>query len=365
MPKFSPNNCISHGREDVDEFVAGHLCNAENVLFIGTVGIETSSLHYPNELKGAANVRFAFFVEHRPNTGTTLQILGERHKKWLESNLPESRLTFADVQVMADDGATVAGRNAVSAAARWYDQNYSDIVVDCSGMSRGVCFPVLLQAVKFGEQIGANVHLLVASFDHRSVTIKSESNDRADWMHGFQGEMGLDRSSDALTLWIPQLSRDSLPQTNVMSAFLSQRSVAEVCPIIPFPSIDPRRGDELLYEFREAFQGDGWSERTNVIYAHESDPMDVFRSIVRMEDVRREVFAATGKQAVTVLSPSGWRLGSLGMVLAAIALELPLLYVETIGYTTDSPPPPEREISQPQRRWHIWIAGAPYATMSN
>lgn len=104
---------------------------------------------------------------------------------------------------------------------------------------------------------------------------------------------------------------------------LSDRSV---------PSKNARRGDALLFEFERDFHGDWDCSHLNVIYAHESNPMDVFNSICKMVAAREEVFTATEQKAITVLSPCGWRIGSLGMLLAAIDLELPMLYVEAISY---------------------------------
>jgi hypothetical protein len=365
MPRFDTNNCVSHGAEDVDEFIAHHLGQASRVLFIGTVGIEPSSLYFPSRMAGAGNADFRFLIEQRAITSPTVHELGLRHRKWLTEHLPAGVCTFHDVEVISKDGATVAGRNAVSIAAAWHDAKYSDIVVDGSGMSRGICFPLLRQAMEIGDRFGANVHMLVASNNHRTIRLKSESNDRPDWIHGFQGRMELDSMSEALTLWIPQLAHGSVAQLDVMYRHLTALGVAlaEICPIVPFPSEDPRRGDELLFECREALRGDIGNERLNVIYAHEADPMDVFHSIARLESTRREVFSATKKQAVSVLSPSGWRLGSVGMVLAAIALDLPLLYVETIGYTTDSPLPAPVETPSADRKWHLWVAGSPYAVL--
>ena len=364
MAKYSESNCVSHGHADVDEFVAQHLMNAQRVLFIGTVGIEQSSLHFANELRAAKHVEFRFLIERRTDSDAVLAALGQRHRKWLEDNLPTGTCHFAEVEIIAPDGATVAGRKAVDAAKSWYAEPYTDIVIDSSGMSRGVCFPLLRQAMLMGEKWGANVHLLMASNDRRSVALVGQPNDRADWMHGFRENMGLDGTEATLTLWMPQLSRDSLSQMKIMYAHLQQSGqLAEVCPIVPFPATDPRLGDELLFEHRDAFQGNVGSASLSVIYAHESDPMDVFRSVVRIESVRRELFAAMGTMAVSVLSPSGWRLGSLGMVLAAMTMNLPLLYVETIGYTTDSPLPPDAVVPTADMRWHIWIAGTPYAVL--
>lgn len=366
MATFSQTYCVSHGHDDVDEFVNGHLLTAKRVLFIGTVGIEHTSVYFPYALRNAANVDFRFLVENRIGTDLVIKALGDRHRAWLEKNLPATKCGFADVEIISNDGATVAGRNAVKTTLAWFNAQYSDIVVDSSGMSRGVCFPLLLQAISAGEKTGANVHLLMASNDDPTVKLVVQSNDRADWMHGFQENMDLDGTDSVVALWMPQLSEDSRRQAEVMYQRLTTSCrVAEVCPIVPFPARDPRRGDMLLFEYVDVFKSDMGGAGLSVVYAHEADPMDVFHSIIRTESARREVFAATNCQAVTVLSPSGWRLGSLGMVLAAITMKLPLLYVEAISYTSASDMPEEVDVPKADRKWHIWITGTPYATQQS
>jgi hypothetical protein len=137
-------------------------------------------------------------------------------------------------------------------------------------------------------------------------------------------------------------------------------SVAEVCPIIPFPSQNPRRGDNILFEYKDALIEEWDSGLLNIIYAHESNPLDVYRSVSTLHKIRKEVFSETEETPVTILSPAGWRIGSLGMLLAAIDLELPILYVETIGYTTNSIVPSEVTLPNPNHIWHIWLTGAVY-----
>lgn len=100
----------------------------------------------------------------------------------------------------------------------------------------------------------------------------------------------------------------------------------------------------------------------NIIYAHESDPIDSYRSIHRMHAARELVFSGSGggKKAVTILSPAGWRIGSLGMLLAAIELSLPVLYVEAVGYNANGSVPSTVEITEPNCLWHIWLVGSVY-----
>ncbi|TSD69992.1 hypothetical protein FFI39_002560 [Janthinobacterium sp. KBS0711] len=357
MNRFSSKYCINNRGEDAVQFVSDHVANSDSVLFIGTVGIQGSSLYFAHLLAKAKNVTFKFITECRPAVSPDLENLGSLHKAELERMLPNGKLEFIDVEIISGDGATVAGRNATKAAQPWLSQQYKDIVIDATGMSRGTCFPIVRQAMELHKESTTNIHLLMASSDQPAVKLKSESNSHADWMHGFQEDMETYIMRDALTLWVPQLTEDSLPSMNSM--FSALMPLAEVCPIVPFPSARPRRGDELLLEYFDAFESQWDATAQNVIYAHEADPMDVFRSISRMHDARLKVFPDKS-QSVTVLSPAGWRLGSLGMLLAAIDLSLPVLYVETIGYTTDSKIPESVTIPAPSKLWHVWLAGVAY-----
>ncbi|GJH22672.1 hypothetical protein CBA19CS22_39040 [Caballeronia novacaledonica] len=363
MNRFSTTTCYSQRDDDVLSFLEGHLKSAQRVLYIGTVGIDTSSLYFATHLAKFANIDFRFIVERRRDSSRTLNEVGARHRSYLEAHIPSGQLEFTDVNIVADDGATIGGRGAARVANQWYSTGYTDIVIDASGMSRGICFPLVKQAIERSAGPNANVHVLMAMSHQPVIKLHSEANDRAEWMHGFQGTMGLDVSADTLKLWIPQLAENSRPQMNTMFQQLSASSpIAEVCPIVPFPSLRPRRGDDLLFEFEALFLGDWESSHLNVIYAHESDPMDVFHSIARMEASRKEVFRAADQLATTILSPNGWRMGSLGMLLAAIELDLPMLYVETIGYTTESTPPDGLNVNLPDHLWHVWLAGVPYET---
>ncbi len=90
--------------------------------------------------------------------------------------------------------------------------------------------------------------------------------------------------------------------------------------------------------------------------------MDVFRTISRLHQVRERVFGQDGRKTVSILSPSGWRVGSVGMLLAAIEHDLPMLYVETVGYSSSSAIPQVVEAPEPDVAWHLWLAGTPYLT---
>ena len=360
MNRFSANRCITHSQGDAREFVE-YLRSTGPVLFIGAVGLDQSSLYFPSLFAESKQVDFKFIIEERSAVPSAVATLGDNHRAYLDG-MVSGGADFHGVGVIARDGATTGGRNTTSAAMPWFaTKKYADVVIDVTGMSRGVCFPLVKFTCDLGQKMGFNVHVLVAVHDTPSIELSSEANDRADWMHGFQGSVESDRTNDDLKLWVPQLTPGIFNQMSLMHGSI-QPTVAEICPIIPFPSKEPRRGDDLIAEYAELLLERWESSLLNIMYAHETNPIDSYRSIHRMHSTREMVFSGDGgnKKAVTILSPAGWRIGSLGMLLAAIELSLPVLYVETVGYNVKGSIPTVVHIPEPRNLWHIWLVGSVY-----
>jgi hypothetical protein len=94
----------------------------------------------------------------------------------------------------------------------------------------------------------------------------------------------------------------------------------------------------------------------NIIYASEDDPLDLYRTILRMEDPRREVFSETGG-SLLVLSPMGSKVMALGALLAALERNLPVAHLEPIGYELDTS---IATANLEPKMVHVWLEGDIY-----
>ncbi|MDO8371178.1 MAG: hypothetical protein Q7K57_00790 [Burkholderiaceae bacterium] len=336
--------------DDVAEFIGHYFPTGGPTLFIGNIGFGPDVLYFPLLLRGNANTDFRFMVEQRASVPAPIDAMAAIRQGELAQALGES-MKIAQVPIIADDGAPVAGRNACAQIHRWLqEKQYTDVVVDATGMSRGTCFPIAKQLREFSSQSGVRVHLLIADSAALIATVRSVSSDRADWMHGFHGEVETDDSATALKLWVVQLAERH--GGTMQTLFKELGTPSEVCPIIPFPSENPRRGDDLLFELRSNWL-DEWGETPlSLIHAHESDPMDVYRSIVGLHNARLEALEGAGLPSLTILSPIGRRLPGIGMLLAALDYELPMFYLETVGYEL-SGELPKSTAGTPAHRWHF------------
>jgi hypothetical protein len=106
--------------------------------------------------------------------------------------------------------------------------------------------------------------------------------------------------------------------------------------VLPSPSRDPRRGDNLVAGYHNLLF-DAWRvEPRNFIYGSERNPFEVYRQITRVVNAYRESFRPIG-EARFVLSALSSKLLSVGALLAAYdfkshQFEVAIAHVDCHGY---------------------------------
>ena len=340
---------------DCAQFFNDYITADRKVLCIATLGFNDICLNFPQALAGFPQVDFLLLIEDRPEVSEILRTAAARNQEVLLKALAHRKVVFETVEIVAsDDTANVAGRRAAQACRKALQENYTDVFIDASSMSRGVCFPVVKYVFEQSKRPGhPSAHVMTAGRNRSTIKAQSTSSDSPQFVHGFQGVMDTHQMDKAIKLWIPQLSENA---GTSLSRIQSKLAPDETCPILPFPSWDPRRSDRLLKEFQGPFLDDWNVNLLDVIYAHESNPMDVCATIMRIHRSRTEALSASCKvPSVTVLSPSGSRIGSVGMLLAALEQDLPIMYEESIGYHSSMFSVPELSQAPPEHLWHIWL----------
>ncbi|MDA1016188.1 MAG: hypothetical protein O3A00_17245 [Planctomycetota bacterium] len=178
-------------------------------------------------------------------------------------------------------------------------------------------------------------------------------------MFGFKGKFGLDSSRDVAKLWLPQLGLG----TNIRSVLQRAHNFVgpdAVCPIIPIAPSYPRLGDDLVWEFSDEFENAWNVDARDLVYAHDSYPLDLCRTILRIHRIRQEVFRDVGG-SMTVLSPFGRKMLAIGALLAAIEGDFPVIREEAAGYELNSEQIDEASTDPEQARMvHLWLHGEAY-----
>ena len=239
----------------------------------------------------------------------------------------------------------------------WLTQ-FTDVIVDITAFPTSISFPLLHILLKISDdrQHGKtgtfNLHCIVcenAGIDER---ITSEGGDVADFIEPFGSRQRLTSEADPITIWAPALGeRESAALEKIYTAL----GPAEVIPFLPSPSRNPRRGDELISEYRSLLFGTWNVNPRGFVYVDERDPFDIYRQIVGLTKDYSKSLKLIGN-ANTIVSAHSSKLLSLGVLLAASERNLAVAHVEPTGYGPGdiSDDPEANEL------FEVWLTGEAY-----
>lgn len=241
----------------------------------------------------------------------------------------------------------------------WLTQ-FTDVIVDVSAFPTSVSFPLLALLIAISEDqyksrsSTFNLHCIVCENAEVDRRILSEGGDVAEYIEPFRGRHNLAGVSDPITLWAPVLGER---QSAALEKIYSTLGPVEVKPFLPSPSLQPRRGDEIVSEYRSLLFGSWGVDPRAFIYADERDPYDIYRQIVGLSND----YACSLKQlgdAYTILSAHSSKLLSLGVLLAAVECNLAVIHVEPTGYD----PPEDLSGLEANELFEVWLTGEAYET---
>ncbi|WP_375550745.1 hypothetical protein [Rhodophyticola porphyridii] len=349
------DQCIAHFGQEVAEFAEDYFAeDHRKILLIAGAGFDPRSTLVAQCLVDAGTTLTAVLIkEIRPKPRQNLRQLAEGNKSDLENLLHNSKVI--EIEIFGTDNAVVGGRNAVKALHDLNYDDFTDVVVDISALSIGTSFPAIRYLT---ERIDAglkprNLHIFVTHNPSLDAAIAHIPSDAPGYIHGFRGGTSLDSSSKAAKLWLPQLVPGRRPALNALHSYVEPH---DTCPIVPFPAANPRQVDILAEEYIVELE-DAWEVDTrNLVYADESNPLDLYRTILSLHELRQRVFENIGG-SLMVLSPLGSKIMAIGALLAAMERNLPVAYLEAIGYDMVVGP---LQGNAEQELVHLWLEGDAY-----
>lgn len=242
---------------------------------------------------------------------------------------------------------------------------YSDIVVDISALPRTLYIPLLAKLLflvdnwKAGSQ-APNLHVVVAENPQLDHSIVSQGlDDDATYIHGFESGVALEATAHVPSVWMPILGEG---KTAYFERIYDLLDPQEIAPILPFPSQNPRRSDDLILEYRNVLFERLRIEPRNLIYAPEQNPFGVYRQINLAVNHYAEALNPLGGCKI-VLSILSSKLTSLGALLSAYELKqgdqsVGIAHVQAVGYVLGQ----VEEIEGEEDLVEVWLAGEAYAT---
>lgn len=247
-------------------------------------------------------------------------------------------LTTKDIAIWSEDRRRIGSRSAAYLFDKEADfSGYNDIIVDISALPRGLYFPIIAKILHLVDRMqGAkpDLHVFVAENPGIDSLIRDEGIDEAaEYVHGFGGGLAMEARGPDPKVWIPLLGEAQAAQLERIHELVTPD---EICPVMPFPSLNPRRPDDLLLEYRELLFDRLFVEPGNFIYASERNPFDVYRQVRRAIFQYRSALAPLGK-CKAVISAQSTKLLSVGALLVAyelkqLKMDVAIANIESQGY---------------------------------
>lgn len=345
--------CIVHCGDEADRFIEQYFAQTDrNILLVAGAGFDPRSCIVSMRLsKVSTNLRALFIRENRPHPQRNLLDLAEENIKTLLGVLVNSPVE--PVEIFGSDNAVIGGRNVIAVLRQQSLKDVTDVIVDASALSAGISFPIIRDFLVRPGQRAENLHLFVVHAPHIDAGIRSVDSDAPNYVHGFRGRFTPSDTDDMARLWLPQLAAGRRAALERLHSFIEPH---DTCLVLPFPATNPRIGDALVEEYLMNDEPPWLIDARNIVYADEGDPLDLYRTILTLDDRRKPVFAETGGSRL-VLSPLGSKVMALGALMAALERDLPVAYLESIGYELESSVP--KEIDEPSLI-HLWLEGDVY-----
>jgi hypothetical protein len=352
-------------------FWEAHLAErSRSILFVLGKGFDPRACLALQLISGLAGSAFVemLALEFDEGEGSPSQNLKDKAiANWarMQALVPgKARSTTHTVPFRTSDGRRVGARNAANV---FTDEGrlspFSDIVIDVSAMPRSVYFPLIARLLYFHDQLklarqkAPNIHVVVAEDPELDCKIREEGVDEtASFLHPFEGEFNREATGQQPKVWIPVLGEGRTTQFDRIYDLVKPD---EVCPVLPSPSRNPRRGDDIVMEYRDLLFDQLRIDPRNIIYSSEYNPFEVYRQIRKAALQYHDVLDLIGGCKVA-LSALCSKLMSLGILLVgyelktANSLQIGIAHIECQGYDMpDSLAPSPEPVG-------LWLAGECY-----
>lgn len=243
-------------------------------------------------------------------------------------------------------------------------EQFTDIIIDISALPRGVYFSLVGKFLTFIDNYAKdkkpNLFVVVSENADIDSKIKEKGIDEdVGYLHGFGGTLELTSESEEPVIWFPILGEDKVEHLDKAYTHIRPN---EICPVLPFPSKNPRRSDALIKDYYQLLFDRLNIESQNIMYVPEQNP---FEAYIRLTNAIRNynisLQALDGCKAV--ISTFSSKLLSIGSLLTAYELideiGVGVLNVDSQGYDIDSFDD-LRSMKENSELFVIWLIGDAY-----
>lgn len=393
---FRWKNYVLFNNETIHELWNSSYCrNGRKVLYILGAGFDVRmntgvtallercpNIHITCMVVGA---QAASGLSHNAHAAGTAQNLAELYGLLPATNIIQRTIALYAAEANYAERQYIGDKSSIThIITGWPDiQDYQDIYLDISSLSRGVYISLAGKILSMldsttGPASRPNFFILATENAVIDALIKEEGLvGRPQFLQGFSLSFSAFENSKPL-LWLPILGEHKQTHLeNTYEELVSKTQKMEIFPVLPFPSRDPRRSDNLFEQHHQLLFDALTIDFKDVIYVHEQNPYEAYLSLARTIVRFNQSMQLLGGCRVAI-SPFSSKLLSVGAMLLSYelhkfrpgvpALKDRAIEVGIITTISESYLAPARQelLAQHQHSevFVTWVAGEPYSPLS-
>ena len=320
---------IMFNDEAINNFWKGHFSNKEHkLLFVLGKGFDVRM-----------NIALSRLIHNCPNLNINCLIIefdegksssSHKYQKFVDENMLEFNQLINEKDLISKKiniwsktgkGRRVVGDKKASDIFKSYVdiEEYSDIIVDISSLPRGIYFSFIGKLLALIDSNPKSIHNLFVTVAENvkidELIQESAIEDDLAYLHGFGGEIELESEKEKPLIWFPILGekKHSHIRKGADKITEDKNRLYEICPVLPFPSKNPRRSDSLLIEYHELLFDSLDIESQNIMYTTERDPFQAYIQLSKaINNYKESLDIISGcKIAISTFSSKLLSIGSL------------------------------------------------------
>lgn len=237
--------------------------------------------------------------------------------------------------------------------------NFTDIIVDISSLPRSLYFNVIKVLYEKVEKSTVNIFIAVSeNVEIDKMIEKTPRSEEIPPLYGFGSDLNIQSKLDQQKILVAIIGEDNL--SNLRNVY-QQFAPADFCPILPFPSKNPRRSDNLLIEYSEFFDGRVNIEPQDITYADERNPFELYRILENLISHYEKTLAPISKNVCFGIALFSSKLLSLGALLVGLNRNdnVAMFNVPSADYKIVDKEK-ARNYNSESEYFLLWIKGEPY-----
>ena len=321
---------------------------SRDVLIIAGLGFDPRAVSVSQELinaggKGKRDLWLLCYDNGQETTSEQRAAVKTNDEGFAALFAPPRAIERLEIAMRTDRARSATCQNTKAAISRPDELfAYDDVIVDISAIPRMIALMTLAQLLTLIDDRTAagepapNLHVVAAeSVTQDFATIEDSLDPDVILLTGFSGRL----DSEALRnpkIWVPVLGES---QHIRLQRIFDKVQPDQICPVVPFPARDPRRGDRIVEGHQRILFDEFRVEPRNILYASEYNPFEAYREIFSTIDRYRTALVELDDCRVFV-SPLSSKLLSVSALLACYdhkrqksgKFDVGIPYVEVAAY---------------------------------